>query len=1120
MATMDWLQGFLTAHQRNLGFPDGRPLYAYQLQQIEFEFLRSLLTTSLSVVAGKNHWASGTDRLFVLYAGEWFRRRYEGGVWKWEDLTASLEWDNVSHAQCQQFVISGMKYWKRDLFRHESGQTAYLMTVVTEGGFPMRLVNQSHTHLSRYLKTILNDYSQLAGSAIDVYKIAEAHANRLPASFRKQPVYQLAGDTVAAVYKYAAELSDKLLITSKSPYEELEERIPDWKRHLPISLEDEGAKSLVNGLLKTAKRKQQSRAELIVLQRFFKNVPSDCGWKHEGRIELPSALSIDWVAGQIDRSREDSPRRLELSVQYGSRVVPIASLTREAEQYFIYPYGLDCLSLELLPEEEVCCFLMEHGGAKLGELTISGGAALDLSLPITCVLDNQRLMVIASGSAKSPCEYVYSCIPPGTELQSEQAQELDWQSAHAPGRWFKITEVATVALSDGFHCKIQPKTDAGKTLLCTISGQRLYSYERGNTPCFAGFPYLYYWQQGRSLAVSNDEFYWRSLSTSGGWQTIRHKQPKGRINYRVVVNDECIHSGTMIIVPDEFTVQLHQGKKPSEGELFFSGLNDAQVHLCSGVNIDFCTENTSSGVLACCSNQGEFLAKISVDLIWPDLERAQLSVPFPGQGAHFTSTSGTAISGSKHCLESLVGYSAVVVGAETARNYELIGSLRAKDIPGEICRSLTFRSPIRLDNNHYAEYPLVDVLNRIRELFSYSADLDAVVVLEIICAGVTKARLDVGQFSSELLFNPELKQIQQFDLTNAVVEMPFDTRLISMAGEEVPEITSQLVNGDGGYAHQLNFSVKEEGPAMAIVPGASVRSIRPCIVYGSENAVEYETQELGAIFRISNARQRLKQLHRYFDLLESDPRHFGWQQLIQSVRRFAEVHPDSLDLYEAMIDRPDIMAGLLMRMKKEEVSMLMAWEDYLPFRWWQVPIDAFGRAYEGVKQSSVIDDEDLIELITARALGNLSELIKFSVTSKAVVETFLSQSAGFPESEAYAGVRQLTTKIAYLEFLDKAFKQDLYAVVGDSYWPSGLNRQDWDQLFETEIAWLDTSAQGNRKAFLDAIIAQAYSLASGEYLPREYRAFICSIREFCPEHFDKMMKLAVIIFYMSSHHGK
>ena len=144
----DWLDRFLDSNSRTLSHPDGRHLYAYRMQKNEFDGLTTLLSACLKETQGTIQWLSGTERLFVLYAAEWSRRKYTGGAWRWDDISASLAWPSLSFEHQHDLTRKGMAYWKLVLHRNSSGSTAYLMSIATEGGFPVKLVERSDSHLA------------------------------------------------------------------------------------------------------------------------------------------------------------------------------------------------------------------------------------------------------------------------------------------------------------------------------------------------------------------------------------------------------------------------------------------------------------------------------------------------------------------------------------------------------------------------------------------------------------------------------------------------------------------------------------------------------------------------------------------------------------------------------------------------------------------------------------------------------------------------------------------------------------------------------------------------------------------------------------------------------------
>ena len=1132
---INWLSGFLKAHNRNLDRPDGRALYAYQLQQTEFEFLNSYLSSCIDTVAGRHKWPSGTERLLVLYAAEWFRRRYDGGVWKWEDVFQSLDWPMLSAGERQKLAKDGLRYWQRDVFRRESGHAAYLMTVVTEGGFPMRLVNQENTHLSRYLKAVLSDYTKLVDTGTDAFKIAAAHGDRLPLSFRKDPVYQLAADTIEVVYEYANKLSDLngQKTEFKNAFDDLEKHYPEWKNKLPILLESEGAQSLVNGLLKTAKKKQQAKAEFVFINRFFKMDPEQGdSWQHAAKVELPSVLSKELISNQIDVDDTNLPRRLELAIQFADSLVSVASMTRENEDYYVYPYGVDSLSLTLKPEDAVSCFVMAYDGGKLGELNLRGGAGLDLNLPLTCQMDNGRLNVIGTGTIRSALEFVYTCLPCDANIMEGSAEALPWNNTDFNGTWIKVEDRLRIGLAGGFKCTISPNTQSLGQQLCTVIGQRQYSYEAANLPCYAGFPKFKLWQGGHHTNVEKGQLYWSSAGMVANWKTAEFEIPKGEINYRIVIDDECIQSGKMVVLPEFFSVLLKQGVNHLEGQIEISGVESAMVVIDADLGVTLETVQTTTGMEVTCIAGDSYAGKVPLEIIWKDLSRATVYIPFPGQGAHFVDLNGTNISKKRQCLDDLIRLSAVAVCSQHNKVYELQGTLRANDIKGQVARSgLSFKSIIHQQGKGYYELPLVNVLTSIRNLFSYSADLDATVLLEIVADGGALCRIEIGQFSSELVFNTETRQVCHMSNSGELFSDRFDIQLVSLAGGQVPEIQTAVVNEENAYAYQFTEIASDISPCMAVMQGSAIRSVRPCIVFSTQVPAECSedseievatdtTSELASIFSLPTQWKRRKALDDYLQVIGNDAAHEGWSELLKAIRRFSEVHPDSLDLYEAIIDNPMVIAGLVYRMNKKDIAMLMTWEDYIPFRWWQIPIDSYINAFNLFKENILNQDLDIAEIRIENALGNLEKIRHFSPLSKATIEIVLTNCSTEVVEGIYNQVKGMDSRDLFVNHLDGTLKQKLFQTIGDSGWPYGLTRQDWQSFFNSEVAWLDQLGMGFRKPFLDAIIAQAYSIAFDRYLPRDYRAFICATREFNPQNFDYMMQVAVIVFYMSIHHGK
>ena len=105
-----WVAEFL--NHRELNGPDGRALYAYRCTTEEFNSLAEALSDGTHGGA-----PTAVPRTFVLYAAEWWQRKYDGGHWAWEPLLESINWHWVHYPDLYQPVREALRWWKLDPVR-------------------------------------------------------------------------------------------------------------------------------------------------------------------------------------------------------------------------------------------------------------------------------------------------------------------------------------------------------------------------------------------------------------------------------------------------------------------------------------------------------------------------------------------------------------------------------------------------------------------------------------------------------------------------------------------------------------------------------------------------------------------------------------------------------------------------------------------------------------------------------------------------------------------------------------------------------------------------------------------------------------------------------------------
>ena len=96
---------------RELERPDGRALYAYRCTAEEFSSLAEELSHTDPPCGGG---ANPAIRAFVLYAAEWWQRRYDGRQWAWEPLLASIDWHLVHYPDLYGPIRDALRWWRPD----------------------------------------------------------------------------------------------------------------------------------------------------------------------------------------------------------------------------------------------------------------------------------------------------------------------------------------------------------------------------------------------------------------------------------------------------------------------------------------------------------------------------------------------------------------------------------------------------------------------------------------------------------------------------------------------------------------------------------------------------------------------------------------------------------------------------------------------------------------------------------------------------------------------------------------------------------------------------------------------------------------------------------------------
>ena len=414
----EWLRQFLDQEERRLQAPDGRPLFQYRVSASEYQQLHDLLAKAQTTNTYPTSYIDFTERLFVLYAAEWWRRNYSGGPWAWRMITDSLNWEFPPQVKCSDIVRRGLKYWKRPLLNYEELGNAFLLSIVLEGGLPVKILESASNNLARYLKALLDDYATYRGSGIPPVKLAEDLGRYLPKGFRRVDVYQLAASITECIYNLSGSLESR-----DDPFTELERTRHGWQSELPFVLDSDNARTLVNGLLRQARISRASGGSRLSFRRLW--TKSGDRWLQQATLVLPAEISPAQLAQTVNLPVAMLSDRMEMTMEGGGEVRKVASLVKVGDDYRIFIYERSRLDLPVRSTERLSCTL-NAAGNYLGEMVIVGAEPVDPGFPLVMALAEERdeMELIGQGGLTTRRPEVVvavpeDCLVTGLEGESE-----------------------------------------------------------------------------------------------------------------------------------------------------------------------------------------------------------------------------------------------------------------------------------------------------------------------------------------------------------------------------------------------------------------------------------------------------------------------------------------------------------------------------------------------------------------------------------------------------------------------------------------------------------------------------------------------------------------------------
>lgn len=616
--------------------PSGVPLYRYRCNDAQYERLETLLKAQSRFMNHGKRAPMYVHEAFCLYCAEWVRRNHTTGHVKWSDITEALEWPTLTNSTLTYLTEKGLKFWKRPL-RTKGNKPAYLLTLVLEGGLPLKMISANDGALVSYFRKVLNAFRQSTQKSVDGYELASSYDEYLPTSLRNDVVFNLAGEFCSVLHQQASEADAyRTNIVAK-----IKECNSQWYKQLPVVLSEKEAEELAKAVFANDTSASSRVRTTLKVQREW--VKEEETWFCETAFKLPLQVKSKVLENHFNLCPSTTVSRLILSCVFDGEAKTLALLSKNDDEMWAiekYAAANDIISGQSALSEFT--FQLYDRGTLLGSYVPVGGEALSDGLPWILEPLNEdmtRLRLLGSGSLSAKSPIVYLAIPLSNSfitLDSEGDFGIP-EIIDSCNRY--LTPVRgdyVVTLEDGVRCNIktgQVEDDVPHY----VFGRTAFKNITSKYPIFTGEPVVYQIRGTDYQRLDTNAMVWRRLRPGQPeWFSYAERKPLGKVEIRQIVDGVVKYSSKCIVLPKDASITLVPRSERS-GLVKFYGFDAATIaDLNEGEFYDtdsICLDGESHLSVV---SKSLYKQPLKLKITWPDAEPAELVIPFPAKGSRFT----------------------------------------------------------------------------------------------------------------------------------------------------------------------------------------------------------------------------------------------------------------------------------------------------------------------------------------------------------------------------------------------------------------------------------------------------------------------------------------------------
>ncbi|MGF1736519.1 STY4851/ECs_5259 family protein [Photobacterium satsumensis] len=974
---------------RQLKHVNGAPLYSYKLTRDEYESLQTALIDSLRSqdiachvpVSMSSEWAGA----FVMYAAEWWRKEFNGGHWSWEPIFSSLNIsdDAITAGQRNKLIAAGFRFWRRPILSNGQGRM-FLGSVAVEGGLPLKLITDPNSKLAHYFELVIKDFGKFTLSNPNAAAIAEAHDHCIAASFRTEAVYSVVGKIAQAIYKLTDQYG---LDEQHDPMRFLDAVAPNWPEQLPLNIDHEVAKGLLNSALGQAIAVQRSLPSTIRLVRRLTQAYD----KHAYVLDDPQQVEAKWTC-QLAVSL-----RSRVNAQYIQQLFGMSSLP---ERFSLFAMGkkplllakafrpknnterylLDVMTSEL-PNDWFDCEiqLMARGdNDQTWYAPLLGGSALNNVEPWVFT-ENEGEWVLA-GSGDVVCESKKALIALSPEIalppffSGESVLGITAQPYTC--RLYQLNEAGTYPFGDAV---VELGVSNKSNTEYVWQGDEL-AYQTLPTKCFMGKPELLALSpQGTHHRLSVEKLRWHHASKQQ-WQPF-DTLPLGQSEVAFIDGGKAKKRFRLASLPQDMVIEFLPGRQINRGQIVISSSRPPMVALNQDVDGQVAhqvTQTQQSVTLDLFCAQEQPPAFVELELWWQEKPKSvSITLPFPSKGVCLLDGDQKSVeSHSDLLVDKINSYEFYGYGLDG--EVELQFSLQAHDVRGAFSRSAYFSTVL----------PSIDVLatglslstfrSDIQALFALSSSLDAKVKLSVVNHGQAVFTCFLSAYAHSLQPNREQGWVEL--AAEGLDDKAASIDLYTVPLDRPDQTPLQLLPVDDAERTQSAWlfpNDEVEAGAWLVYCDNPQQGIRPLMWSKDLELLPQASHGFEAAAGIGRRADRLEAFSQVAKEMAYDFSRSEWK-FVRTLLSFDHVPLTTFDLWRGVSRQPEFMLALLLTASKKEIDQVWKMDKQFPLLWYSLKVTAAAKVMMAFYDHLLHRlGDDMADVAQTRVQKKLSELVSY-----------------------------------------------------------------------------------------------------------------------------------------------